>query len=138
MKRNIIVSFLLSLLLFLMTFWIAAYSLYAVSMAEAICYLLLTYYILEKYAKPKTYGTHFVIAIIIGRILLDIPIRILEFRETIFSLFIPIVVMTSIFLGSLCFREKSRTVLILSIIILLLLSTIGQAQWLDTFHYVKQ
>lgn len=137
MKKNIIISFLLSLLLFLITCWTAAYSLYAASMAETICYFLLTYFILEKYAKPKTYGIPYVIAIIIGRIVLDIPIRVMEFRETLFSLFIPIVVMSSIFLGSLYYKEKNRTVLVLSIIILLLLSTIGQAQWLDAFRFGK-
>jgi Ca2+/H+ antiporter len=72
-----------------------------------------------------------------GRILLDIPIRVMEFRETIFSLFIPIVVMISIFLAALNFKEKNKIVLVLSLIILILLSTIGQAQWLEGFRYGK-
>lgn len=137
MKKKITISFLLSLLLFLLTFWTAAYSLYAASMAEAMCFFVLTYFILEKYAEPKTYGTPFVIAIIMGRILLDIPIRVMEFRETIFSLFIPIVVMISIFLAALNFKEKNKIVLVLSLIILILLSSIGQAQWLEGFRYGK-
>ena len=49
MKKKITISFLLSLLLFLLTFWTAAYSLYAASMAEAMCFFVLTYFILEKY-----------------------------------------------------------------------------------------
>ena len=137
MKKNILISFLMSMLVFLLTFWTAGYSLYAAALTEAASFFVLTYFILEKYANPQTFGLPYVVAIVLGRIIFELPIRITEFPETLFSLFIPIVVFSSIFLAALYFKEKRISVLVLSVIILILLSTIGQSEWLNACHYGK-
>lgn len=137
MKKKISITFLMSMLVFLLTFWIAGYSFYAAALTEAVSFYVLTYFILENYAERQSFGLPYIIAIVLGRIILELPIRITEFPETLFSLFIPIVVFSSIFLAALYFKEKRISVLVLSVIILILLSTIGQMEWLNAFHYGK-
>lgn len=137
MKKIISITFLMSMLVFLLTFWIAGYSFYAAALTEAVSFYVLTYFILENYAERQSFGLPYIIAIVLGRIILELPIRITEFPETLFSLFIPIVVFSSIFLAALYFKEKRISVLVLSVIILILLSTIGQMEWLNAFHYGK-
>ena len=127
----------MSMLVFLLTFWIAGYSFDAAALTEAVSFYVLTYFILENYAERQSFGLPYIIAIVLGRIILELPIRITEFPETLFSLFIPIVVFLSIFLAALYFKEKRISVLVLSVIILILLSTIGQMEWLNAFHYGK-
>ena len=124
MKRKIIISFSLSLLVFLLTSWTLAYSHYAASMVEGTCFYLLTYYILKWYARPNTFGCPYIYAIIAGRIILEIPLRITEFYDTIPSLFITLTVITSIILAAVYYKEKRDSVLVLTIAILILLMTI--------------
>lgn len=135
MKRSsLLIAFLLSMLTFLLTFWTAGYSLYAAAWAESICFFVLTFLLLQQYAQPSTFGWPIVVAIILGRILLELPIRITEFRETLFSMFIVLVVIASIILASLYYRERRPAILVLSTIILVLLNTIVHESWLNLFH----
>jgi len=137
MEKSILITFLMSLLVFLLTFWTAGYSLYAACLAESVAFFVLTYYVLKTYAKPGTFGLPFVVAVVAGRIVLDVPLRVMEFPETLFSLFVPIVVIVSIVLAALYYKENRVSVLVLSVFIILLLATVGQAEWLDTFHYKR-
>ena len=133
-KSSLLIAFLLSMLTFLLTFWTAGYSLYAAAWAESICFFMLTFLLLQQYAQPGTFGWPIVVAIILGRILLELPIRITEFRETLFSMFIVMVVIASIILASLYYRERRPAILVLSTIILVLLNTIVHESWLNLFH----
>ena len=134
-KKNFLISFLVSMLAFLLCCWTAAYSLYAAGWAESICYFVITYLLLNKFAKPGTYGTPYLLAIILGRMVFELPIRITEFGTTLFSLFIPIIVLVTIFLASLYFKEKRPAVLVLSVIILILLNTIAHEDWINCFGH---
>ena len=134
MKRKIIISFSLSLLVFLLTSWTLAYSHYAASMVEGTCFYLLTYYILKWYARPNTFGCPYIYAIIAGRIILEIPLRITEFYDTIPSLFITLTVIISIILAAVYYKEKRDSVLVLTIAILILLMTICQHEWFEAFN----
>ena len=133
-KSSFLIAFLLSMLTFLLTFWTAGYTLYAAAWAESICFFVLTFLLLQKYAKPDTFGLPIVAAVILGRILLELPIRITEFRATLFSLFIPIAVICSIILAAVYFRERRPVVLILSVIIMVLLNTVVHDDWINLFH----
>ena len=133
-KSSLLIAFLLSMLTFLLTFWTAGYSLYAAAWAESICFFVLTFLLLQQYARPDSFGWPIVVAIILGRILLELPIRITEFRETLFSMFIVMVVIASIILASLYYRERRPAILVLSTIILVLLNTIVHESWLNLFH----
>lgn len=135
MKKNIIISFLLSMLVFLLSSWTAGYSLYAAAWSESVLYFVLTYLLLNKYVKSDNFGIHIVGAILFGRIVFELPVRIFEFRETLFSLFIPMVVIISIILASAYYREKRPVVLVLSVVIIILLNTVIHEDWINCFYH---
>jgi hypothetical protein len=134
MKKKLFITFIASVLLFLLTCWSATYTIYAAGWVETISFFALTYFLLEKYNKPGTFGTPYVIAIILGRIVLELPVRISDFSGSFFSMFVPIIVVASILLGALCNKEKQTTVYILSLIIIILLNTAVHEKWLQLFH----
>lgn len=129
MKKKIVLVFCGAMLLFLLTCWTAAYSIYAAGWAESLCFFVFTLLVLNRYAESDTYGIPFVLAVLAGRIVLELPLRIIEFRETMFSLFVPCIVIISILLASVYFKEKRTAVLILAVIILVLLNTVAHDAW---------
>ena len=88
-------------------------------------------YVLTKAAESDIVNrnTTVVTAIIIGRIILEIPIRIDDFEGSFYSLGITIATIVSILLAALCFKEKRSSVFILSTIILVFINTIGLYAW---------
>lgn len=134
-KASLIISFMASLLTFLLSFWTAGYSLYAAGWTESVLYFVLTAILLEKYAEAETYGVSIVVAVILGRIVLELPIRATEFSDTLFSLFVPIVVLASIILSSIYFKEKRPSVLVLAAIIIVLLNTVVHEDWVSLFAH---
>ena len=132
-KKYFLISFLVSMLAFLLCCWTAAYSLYAAGWAESVCYFVVTFLLLNKFANPNTYGAPYLLAIILGRFVLELPVRLTEFGTTLFSLFIPLIVLATIILASLYFKEKRPAVLILSVIIIILLNTLAHEDWINCF-----
>jgi hypothetical protein len=131
MKKKIALVFFSSVLLFLLTCWSAGLNLYAAGFTESVCFFVLTYYVLQKFAESDIINKNAaaVTAIIIGRIILEIPIRIGDFRGSFYSLGITIVTVVSILLAALCFKEKRSSVFILSAIIIVLINTVGLYAW---------
>ena len=74
-KKCLLIPFLGSLFVFLLTCWNAAFSSISAMWAESVSFFLFTYYMLEKYAEKDTYGIPVVFMIMLGRIILEIPIR---------------------------------------------------------------
>lgn len=139
MKKAYIVSFLLSLLVFLITCWTAKFTVYAAGWAESLSFFVLTLLLLEKYAEPGTYGVKILITILAGRLILEVPIRVLDFAGSLFSMFVPIIVICSIGLAAIYFHEKKKgAVLILLVAILILLNTAAHSVWLQQFGHGAQ
>jgi hypothetical protein len=107
---------------------------YAAGWAESIGFFLLTFILLDKYAETDTNGVPFVVSIILGRLLLDAPLRILDYWGSRISLFVTIISVISILLAAAYYRERRNIVLILSAVILILLNTTAHQAWL---HYLR-
>ena len=90
-KKCLLIPFFGSLLVFLLTCWTAAFRGPSAEWAESVSFFLFTYCMLERYAKKDTDGIPVVLMIMLGRIILEIPIRIDDFSGTIGSLFVTIV-----------------------------------------------
>ena len=135
MNKIILIAFFASILTFLLTCWTAVYSVYTAGWTESVCFFALTYFLLQKYAEQRTNGTPIVASIILGRIILEIPIRINDFMGSLFSLFVPVLVIISIILALICFKEKRASVFILSAIIIVLLNSVVHDVWC---HFIKQ
>ena len=127
--KNLIITFIGSLLLFLITCWTGAYSIYSAGWTESICFFVFTLLVLDKFAKPNSYGVSIIVTIIVGRIVLELPLRIFEFRETLFSMFVPILSIVSILLAAIYHKEKRISILILAIVIIVLLNTVVHDAW---------
>lgn len=128
-RKVLLIPFFVSLLVFLLTSWTAAISSYSALWAESVSFFALSYFMLERYAKDNTYGIPVILMIMIGRVILEIPIRIHAFYASLHSLYITIVVLLSIILSAVYYHEKRLSVLVLSIVIMILLNTVGYDGW---------
>lgn len=129
-KKCLLIPFFGSLLVFLLTCWTAAFRGPSAEWAESVSFFLFTYCMLERYAKKDTDGIPVVLMIMLGRIILEIPIRIDCFSGTIGSLFVTIVVLIAIVLSMSYWYKKKLYILILSLVIMMLLTTFGHDLWL--------
>ena len=122
MKKSFIVSCCASLLLFLVLCWSGRISNNIACLTESISFFILTWYLLRKFTNEGFSCNSVIWGIIIGRLILDIPLRISNPPAYTASLLTPIVVVTAILLAALWFRDKSKIVLCLCIIILILMN----------------
>lgn len=134
MKKEYLFVALISMLVFLLTCWTANYTVFAAGWAESIAYFVLTYVVLRKYAEPGTYGVPYVVSIIVGRLLLEAVPRIMDFSGSLFSMFVPMLVVASVILASVYYRERKASVLILAVILLIVLNTTTHDAWI---HLVR-
>ncbi len=135
MKKKLLLAFICSILIFLITCWSALLKQYAAGFTESICYFVFTYFTLKYFSESNNSGktTVLVTVIITGRIILEIPIRAMNFYGSLGSLGITISVIVSIILSSLCHKEKNASVFVLSTIIIVLLNTLGLYIWDELF-----
>ena len=134
MKKEYLFVALISMLVFLLTCWTANYTVFAAGWAESIAYFALTYVVLRKYAEPGTYGVPYVVSIIVGRLLLEVFPRAIDFSGSLFSMFVPMLVVASVILASVYYREHKASVLILAVILLIVLNTTTHDAWI---HLVR-
>ena len=87
------------------------------SMAETPCYIILTYLVLRKYAKTTKEIVEITGVILLGRIILEIPIRIIDFGPTLMSLPSTLLSCLTILLTALSFATKKIYIYILSLAI---------------------
>lgn len=133
MNRRHLYPFFSSLLLLIVSCWPAAWAVYAEGWTQTMCYSAMTIYFLMKYAPTPKSSITIILAIILGRLVLEIP-RIFEFHNTLFSLFVPIISILSIILTAICFYERRWSVVALSLAIITIVNVIAHHEWLEYFH----
>lgn len=134
MKNNykyFLIFFGLSLAMFFITTAFNAFrSIYLSSWIDSIAFSLFTWISLNK-SKNKDIQMPLVItAIVIGSIICEIPVRVIYYESTHYSLLIPIVKATSVIFTAICFHKRNLAIIIISIAILALINTIGQMEWI--------
>ena len=133
MKKPLIVSFVASLTLFLATCWIGQSSIPIAGWTGSILYFLLTWFLLNTYTPGQSSIRGITTAVIVGRLAVEIPLRIVNFSALIFSILVPVIVVAAILLAALCFREKTRITLLLSTIVLILMNLFSEQVFNDIF-----
>jgi len=105
-KKLLLITFATSVFLYLCVFWVNYFqNLYLSAWVHSLAFISLTWLWLSK--KGKEAGmTSIVGAIILGRIILEIPVRSLDFTGTMSTLMLPVSSMLSILLISLCFYKR--------------------------------
>ena len=121
----------LSLTLFLITCWSAIYTDTTPYWIESIGYFILTYFCLKfVQAKNNKIATWYIIsAIILGRIILEIPMRILDWNGCVGSFMIIISCIIAILLAAYCYNSKKITAFVLSYVILALFNSVVADYW---------
>mgnify|MGYP006962006122 FL=1 len=72
-------------------------------------------------------------ALILGRIILELPVRILDYANSVGSLMITINCIIGIILGIICYYGKRTSLYFLSIMIEILLTTFIADTWFEIF-----
>ena len=131
MLKKISIVFLLSLIVYFGICWVrATKSDYMVSYTFMLCYFALTYVCLEKLKFQDTVKNVYVCGAIIGGFtLIELPVRIMDFGGTIYSLIFTLFTMISVLLALLCWIEKRLITTFLSLVIIVLLNTCALPQW---------
>lgn len=84
--RKYILIFLASLVLFLVISPLRRIGLVYASIVETICYAVMTYILLKKYSKSLTHAFLIGGLILLGRVIVEIPLRMKDFEGTLMSL----------------------------------------------------
>lgn len=118
----------LSFLLFLCVTWMKSYEGIA-NWVESIAFFSFTWMYALKAEKKGLSATFVAMAVIFGRIFIEIPMRVYDFHDCYGSLFLAILSVACIVLGAICANEKRNSVYALAIVILLLCNTFVNMAW---------
>lgn len=121
-----------SLALYLAMCWVHTFSMGVATWAYAVVYFAFTWFCIDiASAKGGLGAASVVMAVCLGRIALEVPIRILDFSGTIFSLLLLVVSMVSAVLAAICYRKKSKVVFAMTVVIMLFLNTFVSERYHD-------
>lgn len=130
-KKTFFSIFLSGIAVYLCVFWINYFqSFYLSAWIHSLAFMALTWFWLSK-TKGNIGKKNLVSAIILGRIILEVPIRILDFSGTVYSLMWPVSTIISILAALLCFYKRNVWIYILSAIIIVASNTILQTVWVS-------
>lgn len=135
MKKNDIIISLLSLTLCLICTPLRVLSLYNAAIIESIVYSFITFLLLRKYVDAKYSIIRIILCIILGRIIIELPIRIVDFDKTLPTLMVTIIVILSTILTGLIYSNKKKYVIILSFISWIICAFIGHKVWFDYINF---
>lgn len=126
------ISFFISLALMLLCTPLRGWSIHYATVAEIITYSLLTFFLLKKNTQHMGMC---LLGIIIGRYVLDLPFRFIDFRGTLISLMVSMGSLLGILLGFTYFKVKRWIVLVVSAIVVFVFSFVLEPQWRDYVAY---
>lgn len=124
----------LSFLLWMLVFWTAGISFALCSSIEGVFYLAFTYFCCKKFATGRISCAKIVLAIIVGRFVVELPVRVASFSATLVSLLVSIMSLAGILLGWLCAKKNKAYVWLLSVLIILIVSIFYRPLWFDYFY----
>ena len=98
---------------------------------ETLGYFIFTYFCLAKFSEkvPSLNIWAIACAAILGRIFLEIPVRIIDFSGSLCSILITVSCIISILLASVCFKYRTIYSFIISCIILSIFNSVIAIMW---------
>lgn len=124
-------SFLFSILLFMITCWSAAFQDSTAYWVESLGFFMLTYICINEFSKRLTDVNPWMIglAIILGQLIFQILVRAVDFWGSYGSLMIVISCIIAIILAVFCYKDKKPYTFILSYIIMTLFNSCVADMW---------
>ena len=130
-KKQCLWAFLISIAVFIATSSVRAYhSTVECAWAQVVAYSAVTWFLLDWCGTRFKKQLLIIVSIIVGRILLDIGIR-LFLPTSLDSAFESVIAITTILLTWMCSRERSILITIMSIIFITVLNSVVHHAWLD-------
>jgi len=132
--------------LFICSFPIRHVSFYDAAYAESICFFGVAWYFASKSSQQGTSLIGIVVALSLGRFLLEIPGRLtyiiwgqfeLYHLMPMTSMLIPFITASTVSLAVLCWHEKRPATYVLSTIIILLLCSVAHQLWLTNMLEIR-
>lgn len=124
-------AFLISIAVFVATSSVRAYhSTVECAWAQIVAYSAVTWFLLDWSGHHFKKQSWMVISIILGRLLLDVAVRIF-LPTTLDTAFESVIAITAILLTWLCFRQREILTTIVSIVFITVLNSVVHHAWLD-------
>ena len=124
-------AFLISAAAFVATSSVRAYhSTVECAWAQVVAYAAVTWFLLDWCGNHAKKQLLMVVGIILGRLFLDVAVRIL-LPTTIDSAFESVIAIATILLTWLCFRTRETLITILAIVFIIVLNSVVHHAWLD-------
>lgn len=111
------------------------FTIFADSVVECIVYSLLTWYYLSLYKADGKELIKIVGLIILGRYMLEIPARIIDFDVTAFSLFASLIVGVAVIFTTLSYKFKRIWIAVIGLVTLLYGNFVFHHEWVE---YVRK
>ena len=130
-KKQCLWAFLISVAVFVATSSVRAYhSTVECAWAQVVAYAAVTWFLLDWCGNHAKKQLWLVVSIIVGRLLLDVAVRIFV-PTSLDSAFESVIAIATILLTWLCFRSRSIPVTIMSIVLITVLNSVVHHAWLD-------
>lgn len=130
-KKQCFWAFLISVAVFIATSSVRAYhSTVECAWAQVVAYSAITWFLLDWCENHMKKQLWVVVSIILGRLLLDVAVR-LFLPTTLETAFEPVIAIATILLTWLCFRQRSILITMMSIVLITVLNSVVHHAWLD-------
>ena len=130
-KKQCCWAFLISIAVFVATSSVRAYhSTVECAWAQIVAYSAITWFLLDWCENHLKKQLWMVVSIILGRIVLDVAVRIF-LPTTLDSAFESVIAIAAILLTWLCFRQRSILITMMSIVLITVLNSVVHHAWLD-------
>ena len=130
-KKQSYWAFLISVTVFVATSSVRAYhSTVECAWAQVVAYAAITWFLLDWCGNHAKKQLWMVVSIILGRLLLDVAVR-LFLPTTLDSGFEWVIAIATILLTWLCFRQRSILITMMSIVLITVLNSVVHHAWLD-------
>lgn len=124
-------AFLISIAVFVATSSVRAYhSTVECAWAQVVAYSAVTWFLLDWGGNHMKKQFWLVVCIILGRLLLDVAVRVF-LPTSLDTSFEPVIAITAILLTWLCFRQRSILITMMSIVLITVLNSVVHHAWLD-------
>lgn len=127
--------FLISLILYFICTPLRALSIYYSAIIESIAYSFVTFLLLKKYSKKPHDIISIILYTVLGRIIFELPIRLVDFEKTLITLMVTISVILSIILTGIIYYKRKSYIIILSLISWGYCVFIGHKSWFDYVNF---
>ena len=130
-KKQYIWAFLISVAVFVATSSVRAYhSTVECAWAQVLAYSAITWFLLDWCGNHMKKQLWMVVSIILGRLLLDVAVRVF-LPTSLDTSFEWVIAITAILLTWLCFRQRSILITMMSIVLITVLNSVVHHAWLD-------